>query len=177
MKYNLESFQAVGRMIDLQNHRVTVLGHCSFSSFAWIPGRWWIFSCHRLWSNPQKAKSLICQQCSSSFLSSRQTFLRSHALGCLSPFVFNLFFLTVLERSLSRRSAMLGTCQVDPICMFHSHYRSLSPLGAEPLAKRQIAFLFVSQASGMDPKRFSRAPRKNVVVSLPVSRPSCPPCA
>jgi len=42
MEYNLESFQAVGKIIDLQNHKVTVLGHCNSSSFAWLPGRWWI---------------------------------------------------------------------------------------------------------------------------------------
>lgn len=34
MEYNLESFQGVGKIIDLQNHKVTVLGHCSLSSFA-----------------------------------------------------------------------------------------------------------------------------------------------
>jgi len=34
MEYNLESFQAVGKIIDLQNHKVTVLGHCNSSSFA-----------------------------------------------------------------------------------------------------------------------------------------------
>ena len=68
---------------------------------------------------------------------------------CLQP-----LFRHCWGRSLSSRSAMLGTSQVDPICMFHrgswtsssrekifSYYQS--GLGAEPLTRRQILPFFL----------------------------------
>lgn len=140
----------------------------------------------------QKAKSLICHQCSTSFLvdtpllsSKQKYFLQSHALGCLSPPVFHLFSDTVWEEAWVVAVPCWATVRWTPSVCFteapehpavekkiFGHY--LLGLGVCGPEGKYFMSSCTFQDAGINPRWFSQALCANVEVHWPYQQTQSP---